>query len=114
MHAVYARVLEATERSEEAVLRGAASRRAGPAQHWSHNLADRLYFTSQFDKAIGESRKILDMTPGDWYAWYTSGGPTLRRDAAATPSLRSTRRSSTARLREDPRFAALIARLGLK
>jgi TolB-like protein/Tfp pilus assembly protein PilF len=74
VHAVHARLLEATERPEEALreARRAVSLDPLTVGH-RHDLADRLYYMGKFDAAIEESQKILDMTPGDWYAWYNIG-----------------------------------------
>jgi TolB-like protein/Tfp pilus assembly protein PilF len=73
-HALYAQQLEREGRYEEAVREARAAVTLDPLSIFSRQrLADRLFYTRDYEASITESDKVLEMEPGDWYAWYNKG-----------------------------------------
>ncbi|MEJ2204670.1 MAG: tetratricopeptide repeat protein [Gemmatimonadota bacterium] len=73
-HALYAQQLQRQGRYEEAVREGRVAVTLDPLSILSRQrLADRLFYTRDYEGSIIESDKVLEMEPGDWYAWYNKG-----------------------------------------
>jgi TolB-like protein/Flp pilus assembly protein TadD len=73
-HGRYGQILEQDGRYEEAVRQTRRAVELDPLSIANRNLlSDRLFYARDFAASIEVSKKVIEMEPGDWYAWYNLG-----------------------------------------
>jgi TolB-like protein len=73
-YARYADVLELQLRPQEAIRAARRAVELDPAVVSHRNvLADRLFYASDLEASIVESKRAIEMSGRDWYAWYNMG-----------------------------------------